>query len=179
MMLSIMFVITLFGTSMAFARGPHGGPGFGPMHGGPGGGGPGFGGPDGMGFGPHGLGPGLHWCQDPAVAEELGLTDNQIETIEDIIYEAQNRMIDLRADVERERLELQNTIQDGNFNVNTVEGQVDAMVESFAQLKKEQIMMFVEVMNVLTPEQREEIQNLRGERRGWRSGPGFGGQNNN
>jgi len=137
--------ITLI-TTAAVAQGP------GPMGMGPG--------PGGMGMGPH-HGPFGAWWKNSEVVKELQLTDAQVKQIEQTFLEYRLKLIDLRADVERQETKLQPLLEADQPNEQQVGSQVDAVVAARGRLEKANTMMMLAIRRVLSVEQWKKLQSIR------------------
>jgi len=151
-------------TLAAVAQGP--GPmGMGPMGPGPG-----------MGMGPH-HGPFGTWWKNSEVVKELQLSDAQVKQIEQTFLDYRLKLIDLRADVERQETKLQPLLEADQPNEQQVSSQVDAVVAARGKLEKTNTMMMLAIRRVLSVEQWKKLQAIehrRGERNVFyrRMGPG-------
>ena len=175
---SLLMIFMMLITVSAVAQGP-GSMGMGPM--GPGshgmgmtGMGPGMG--MGMGMGPH-HGPFGAWWKNSDVVKELQLTDAQVKQIEQTFLDYRLKLIDLRADVERQETKLQPLLEADQPNEQQVNSQVDAVVAARGKLEKTSTMMMLAIRRVLTVDQWKKLQTIehrRGERNAFyrRMGPG-------
>ena len=158
---------------------PMGGPGLGRMRGGPGGG-P-MQGPGGRTFnmrarGPMGAGPRMgfrgrgmgQWWRNPAVAEKIGLSDQQKQQLEKISQDSRLKMIDLRADLEKQEVVLGPMLQTYHPDESQVLAQVEKVSQARAALQKARIQSMLAGRNVLTEEQWTKLQQTR--RMGFRQG---------
>ena len=157
--------ILLAGT--AWAQGPGGGPGAGP------------------GFGEHrppfekafGLGGGLgRFWNNPKIVERLKLTDEQRKAFDGILLEHREKLIDLRASVEKAELELEPLIKDDQPNEGKILAQIDKVAQARAKLEKANARFLLAIRNKLTPEQWKQVQAFRAsheqERGEWDRGGG-------
>jgi Spy/CpxP family protein refolding chaperone len=90
--------------------------------------------------------------------EELGITDEQIEQIQDLVFSYKEKAIAMQSENSLNRLELQRLMQDRE---NLDYGKITAILSKTSASRNE---MFVEALklrekinNVLTPEQREAL----------------------
>jgi len=143
-------LITLM-TVAALAQGP-GSMGMGPM--GPG---PMTGPGPGMGMGPH-HGPFGAWWKNSEVVKELQLTDAQVKQIEQTFLDYRLKLIDLRADVERQETKLQPLLEADQPNEQQVSSQVDAVVAARGKLEKTNTMMMLAIRRVLSVDQWKMLQ---------------------
>jgi Spy/CpxP family protein refolding chaperone len=164
--------------AVANAQGP--GAGSGP------GSGPGFG----SGFGGHrppmeeALGPrGAHgrWWNDPALVEKLKLTDDQRKTMDGILLEHREKLIDMRAAVDKAELEMEPLMRDDQPNESRILAQIDKVAQARAELEKANARFLLAIRAKLSPDQWKELQAARADRmqgHGWqrdgqrRGGPG-------
>ena len=152
-------------TAAAMAQGP------GPMGMGPGGPGP-----HDMGMGPR-HGPFGAWWKNSEVVKELQLTDAQVKQIEQTFLDYRLKLIDLRADLEKQETKLQPLLEADQPNEKHVGEQVDAVVAARGKLEKTNTMMMLAIRRVLSVEQWKKLQTIqhrRGERNLFyrRMGPG-------
>jgi len=128
---------------------------------------------DPMGQGPHGMTMGPHhgpfgtWWKNSEVVKELQLTDAQVKQIEQTFLEYRLKLIDLRADVERQETKLQPLLEADQPNEQQVGSQVDAVVAARGRLEKANTMMMLAIRRVLSVEQWKKLQTIqhrRGER---------------
>jgi len=143
-------------------------------------------GPGAMGMGPMGPGPndmgmGHHgpfgtWWKNSEVVKELQLTDAQVKQIEQTFLDYRLKLIDLRADVERQETKLQPLLEADQPNEHEVSSQVDAVVSARGKLEKTNTMMMLAIRRVLSVDQWKKLQAME-HRRGqrdvfYRTGPG-------
>jgi len=138
--------------------------------------GPGDPGPHSMGMGPH-HGPFGAWWKNSEVVKELQLSDAQIKQIEQTFLDYRLKLIDLRADVERQETKLQPLLEADHPNEQQVGSQVDAVVAARGKLEKTNTMMMLAIRRVLSVDQWKKLQAIehrRGERNVFyrRMGPG-------
>lgn len=147
----------------------------------------------GPGFGMHrppmeeALGPrGAHgrWWNDPALVEKLKLTDEQRKSMDAILLEHREKLIDMRASVEKAELELEPLMRDDQPNESRILSQIDNVAQARAELEKANARFLLAIRSKLSPEQWKSLQAARSERmerRGWdrerdraprRQGPG-------
>lgn len=118
------------------------------------------------------------WWQNPRVAEQIGLTDEQQERIRDVVYEHARRMIDLKADVDRSGLDLKEAVDRDEFEPDAVRTAYGLFQDARHKLENERFEMLLAVRQVLTNEQWKGLQEIRRrfqEQRGQRR-PGQRGQ---
>ncbi len=137
----------------------------------------------GMGFADHRppfeqafQGRGFHgrWWTNPKVADLLKLTDEQKKQFDDILLAHREKLIDLRANVEKAELALAPLISDDKPNETGILAQIDKVAQARAELEKANARYLLAVRSKLTPEQWKQVEAFRinhlGNRGGW--GPG-------
>ena len=123
------------------------------------------------------------WWKRPRLAEEIGLTTEQQSQIERIFIKSRTRLIDLRADLEKKQLSLQSSMEDRSVDRREIEKKIEAVENARAELQKTRALMFLDMKQVLKPEQwdklrrrgeelRERRQEMRERVRGEGRGPG-------
>jgi periplasmic protein CpxP/Spy len=154
--------VLLAGT--ALAQGPGGGMGPGP------------------GFGEHrppmerAFGPGGghgRWWNNPKVAEQLKLTDEQRKAFDGILLEHREKLIDLKASVEKAELEMEPLVSADQPDEARILSQIDKVAQARAELEKANARFLLAIRNKLTPEQWKQVQAFRanhGQERGWERG---------
>lgn len=139
--------------------------------------GPGFG----HGFGMHrppmerALGPGSmgRWWNDPAMIEKLKLTEEQRKSMDQILFQHREKLIDMRANVEKAELGMQPLLQADQPNEAQVLAQIDKTAQARAELEKTNARFLLAIRAKLTPEQWKQLQADRAEGREMhRMGPG-------
>ena len=158
--------VLLAGT-MALGQGPGGGMGAGP----------GFGDrqpPMERAFGPqdgHG-----RWLNNPKEVERLKLTDVQRKAFDSILLEHREKLIDLRAGLQKAELALEPLMGDDQPNEAKILAQIDKVAQARAELEKANAGFLLAIRARLTPEQWKLIQTFRANHpdgQGWgQRGPG-------
>ncbi len=164
--------VLLAGT--ALAQGPGGGMGPGP------------------GFGEHrppmerAFGPGGEhgrWWNNPRVVERLKLTDEQRKAFDGILLAHREKLVDLRASLEKAELEMEPLMSADQPDEAKIVAQIDKVAQARAELEKANDRFLLAIRVKLTPEQWKQIRTFRanhGEQRGWeRGGPRRDGEGGN
>ncbi len=157
-------------------------------------------GPGGMGMGAgSGMGPGFgehrppmekafglngdhgRWWNNPKVVERLKLTDEQRKAFDGILLEHREKLIDLRANVEKAELEMEPLVSADQPDETRILAQIDKVAQARAELEKANARFLLAIRDKLTPEQWKQIQAFRanrGKERGGMDGDrhGRGGQ---
>ena len=153
----------------SFPPPPHGGPQLGP------------GDPAGPGSpGPHRPtrmmhpGPGA-WWKDSEIVKTLELSETQTTRIEQINLAHRLRLVDLRADLERQELGLQPLMDADRPEEAKVAAQLDLITTARGNLEKEHTLMLLASRRVLNVEQWKRLKAIEQERAvAGRGGPGDG-----
>lgn len=100
------------------------------------------------------------WWKHPQIASELGLTEEQISTIESIFDKKKVKMSETKDKLLEKRRKLQEKISDPNAkrkNIDKQAEEVDKLILKLDKIKRE---MILEIREVLTPDQRTKLQEI-------------------
>ena len=161
----------------------------------------GFGGGGGGGFGDHrppmeramgGQGDRGRWWNNPKVVERLKLTDDQRKAMDAILLAHREKLVDLRASLEKSELELEPLMKEDQPNENAILAQIDKTASARAELEKANARFLLAIRGKLTADQWRQMQadrashqhgdwdrdgpGQRGMRRGGQTAPPPGGQ---
>jgi len=113
-------------------------------------------------------GPGMHvfgdWWKDSEVAKQLELTPDQIKLIEKKFLDSRLKLIDERADLEKQETLLGSLMDQDQPEEATVSAQLDKVVAARGRLEKENAMMMLSIRRVLSVDQWKKLQTLQHER---------------
>ncbi len=108
------------------------------------------------------------WWRNPEIAEKIGLSDQQKQQLEKISLNGRLKMIDLRADLEKQHVVLGPMLRAFHPNEDQVLAQIEKVSQAQAALEKERVQTMLDSRNVLTEEQWNKLKNMRMEfRRGF------------
>jgi Spy/CpxP family protein refolding chaperone len=155
---TLLLVAVLTLTMTALAQDPPPGPG--PMPGTM----PRHMGHDGMAPMPPVRGFGGSWWKNSELAQKLNLTDQQKQQLEKTFLDYRLRLVDLRADVEREELKLQPLMDAETLNEAQISSQLDTLLAARMKLEKTNAMMNVSMRKVLTAGQWKQLRSMREDR---------------
>jgi Spy/CpxP family protein refolding chaperone len=96
-------------------------------------------------------------------ADELGLTEEQLTTIQKKQFQTKKAAIELRSKIQIARLELRELIQSENPDVNTIKQKIEKIGELKSKLRFAKVQSRLEVRNTLTSEQLQKLKGLRQE----------------
>jgi protein CpxP len=108
-------------------------------------------------------GPGVHgrWWNNPKIAEELKLTDEQKKAFDATLLEHRETLIDLRGNVEKAELAMEPLIRDDQPNEGKILAQIDKVAQARAELEKANARYLLAIRAKLTPEQWKQVQAFR------------------
>ncbi len=154
--LLLIAVLTLTTMAIAQEAAPGAAPGPMPRHMGPG--------PDHMAPMPPIRGFGGSWWKNSELADKLKLTDQQKQQLENTFLDYRLKLVDLRANVEREELKLQPLMDADQLNEAQISSQLDTLLAARMKLEKTNAMMNVAMRKVLTADQWKQLRSLREDR---------------
>jgi periplasmic protein CpxP/Spy len=123
------------------------------------------------------------WWNNPEIAQQIGLTDDQKKQMRDIFQQHRLQLIDLNATVEKDEVMLRPLLEADQLDEAKILSQIDAIAQARADLEKANARMLFGIRKVLTPDQWKKVQALArngpphgmdGGHRGW-GGPGSNG----
>lgn len=105
------------------------------------------------------------WWKRPRLAEQIGLTAEQSRDIEKIFVRSRPRLIDLKADLEKKQLALQESMENQGADRRAVEKQIETVENARAELQKARALMILDMRQVLKPEQWDRLLQMQQELR--------------
>jgi Spy/CpxP family protein refolding chaperone len=143
---------------------------------GPDGGGAGMG----PGFGEHrppmerafGEGSRGQFWNNPKIAERLKLTDDQRKSMDAILLEHREKLVDLKGGVEKAELQMEPLMKADAPNESAILAQIDKIAQARAELEKANARFLLALRSKLTPEQWKQMQEFRDDHREGRGGWG-------
>lgn len=123
------------------------------------------------------------WWNNPEIAQQIGLTDDQKKQMRDIFQQHRLQLIDLNATLEKDEVMLRPLLEADQLDEAKILSQIDAIAQARADLEKANARMLFGIRKVLTPDQWKKVQALArngpphgmgGDHRGW-GGPGSNG----
>ncbi|MGB9032857.1 MAG: Spy/CpxP family protein refolding chaperone [Acidobacteriaceae bacterium] len=124
------------------------------------------------------------WWNDPQLAQQLNLTDQQKHQMDDIFLQSRLKLIDLNANLEKQETLLHPMIEADQPDEAKILGQIDAVAQARADLEKANAHMLFDIRKTLTPDQWQKLKAMREEHRSGkmmgdgRRGPGGPGDQN-
>ena len=104
------------------------------------------------------------WWKNSRIARELGLSEAQISQIEQTFLEQRLKLIDLRADLEKQEARLQPLIEADQPDEAKVSAQIDQVLAARGRLEKTNAMMMLAIRRALSVEQWKKLQSFQQER---------------
>ena len=112
---------------------------------------------------PRGLGPGMGaWWTNSEIVKKLGLSETQVTRIERTFMQSLLRLVDLRADLEKQELHLRPLLDVDRPDEAKVAAQLDLITAARGKLEKGNAMMMLAIRRVLSIEQWKSLQQERG-----------------
>ena len=93
------------------------------------------------------------WWKNPNIASEMGLTNEQADSIEKIFRSHKNSILMLQKELRKKEIELGKKINQTDSNNEEVLALIDEIEILKADLTRIKVQMFLQVKSVLTPEQ--------------------------
>jgi periplasmic protein CpxP/Spy len=122
------------------------------------------------------------WWNNPKIVEKLKLNDDQRKAMDDIFQKHREKLVDLRATLEKSEIEMEPLVKADQPNESAVMSQIDKVAQARAELEKANARFLFALRAKLTPEQWKQVQDFRqnhdGRHRDWRRdgrGPGAPG----
>ena len=118
---------------------------------------------------PHGFprqpgppGPDLgKWWKNSEIVRELALSETQVGQIEQTFFEQRLKLIDLKADLEKQETRLQPLVEADQPDEAKVSAQIDQVLAARGRLEKANAMMMFSIRRVLTVEQWKKLQEIK------------------
>jgi Spy/CpxP family protein refolding chaperone len=115
------------------------------------------------------------WWNDPQVVEKLNLTDDQRKSMDDILTQHRDGLIDMRASVEKAEGALEPLMSADQPNESAILAQIEKVAQARAELEKANARFLLALRAKLSPDQWKQLQAIRSERH---AGPGPAGARN-
>jgi Spy/CpxP family protein refolding chaperone len=117
------------------------------------------------------------WWNNSRTIEQLKLTDDQRKAMDSILLQHREKLIDLRANLEKAELAMQPLMSADTPNEAATIAQIDKVVQARAELERANSRFLLAIRMKLTVDQWKQIQALQQERREdrWRDRPGMPG----
>ena len=96
-------------------------------------------------------------------ADELGLTDEQIESMREVRYDFEKAQIGLRAELKTSRLELRHLMMQEKPSQGEISKLVDRIADTQKELLEQRVEKKLAMKEILTPDQFKKFIKMRGE----------------
>jgi len=97
------------------------------------------------------------------VAEKVGLTDEQVTTLKDSVYETRKKLIDLKAELEKAGMEQAKLLSGDTIDEAAVMAAIDKTAGIRTEMAKLHVKSLIMVKQTLTPEQIDQAkEHMRG-----------------
>ena len=93
--------------------------------------------------------------------KKLGLDSKQIKKIDDLTYRADREKLDIRHEIEKNRLDLEQLMSADKPNEAAIFSKLEKISALELKLKKNRIGLMLKVKTILTPEQWEKLQEFQ------------------
>lgn len=114
---------------------------------------------------------GRFW-NNPELAEKLKLTDDQRKAMDAILLQHREKLVDLRASLEKAELRLEPLMREDQPNEAKVLASIDEVAQARAELEKANARFLLAIRGKLTSDQWKQLQAFRAERGQERHGIG-------
>jgi Spy/CpxP family protein refolding chaperone len=112
-------------------------------------------------FGP--AGAQKSWWSDPRIIERLKLTDAQRKAMDGIMLEHREKLIDLKANLEKAELGMQPLMSADEPNDAAIVAQIDKVVQARGDLERANARFLLAIRDKLTPDQWKQVKDFRAE----------------
>jgi Spy/CpxP family protein refolding chaperone len=109
-------------------------------------------------------GPQGRWWNDPDMIQKLQLTDDQRKAMDQILLDHREKLIDMRAAVEKSELGLEPMLSDDQPNESQILAQIDKIAQARAELEKANARFLLAIRSKLSPDQWKQLQAARAQR---------------
>jgi Spy/CpxP family protein refolding chaperone len=100
------------------------------------------------------------WWKNSEIASKLQLSDQQVQQLENTFYQHRLKLADLRANIEKQDLTMQQLLDAPTPNDAAIMAQVDQRSAARNQLDREFTQMTLDFRKILTPDQWKQLRTL-------------------
>ncbi|MGC2162080.1 MAG: Spy/CpxP family protein refolding chaperone [Silvibacterium sp.] len=100
------------------------------------------------------------WWDNPRMAQQIGLTDDQKKQMDDIFLRHRLQLIDLNATLQKDEILLRPMLGADQLDEAKVLSQIDAIAQARADLEKANARMLFGIRKVLTQDQWKKLQTI-------------------
>jgi len=102
-----------------------------------------------------------NWWKNSEIAQQLGITDQQRQQLEQAFVEHRMKLADLNAAVEKQEIKLQALMDTDQPPEGQVMAQLDQLLAARGNLEKEFTAMTLNFRRIVTPEQWRKLQSIQ------------------
>jgi Spy/CpxP family protein refolding chaperone len=106
------------------------------------------------------------WWSDPALAQKIGLSDEQRKKLDDLFQQNRLQLIDLSAALQKQEAILEPLLSADRPDETKILSQIDGIAQARAELEKSNARMLLAMRRVLTQDQWKRLQAEIPRRRG-------------
>ena len=100
------------------------------------------------------------WWLNRALTEKMQLTDSERNTLEEKYTESRRKMIELKSEMEKQRLELAILLDQPDTDKAQIIAQFVKLEDARSELSKERFRLLMEIRDVLGPERYQELKGM-------------------
>ena len=104
------------------------------------------------------------WWQNKVMTQQLELTDSERKILEEKYTESRRKLIDLKSEVEKERLELDILLDNKEVTREQISERYDSLEKARAKLSKERFSLLIEVRDIIGVEKFQELKLMHRDR---------------
>ncbi len=104
---------------------------------------------------------GIKWWKNPQIVSELNLNADQVNSIENIFSSNKGNILSLNSQLMEKERELRKLIRNPNATQQEVLNLTDQVENIKGELRRLEVKMFLEIREVLTPDQREKLHKIK------------------
>lgn len=104
------------------------------------------------------------WWKNSEIAKEIGLSEQQVNQIEQTFFDHRLKLIDLQADVQRNEARLQPLVESDQLDEAKISAQMDQLLAARSRLEKANMMMMISIRKVLSVDQWKKLEEIREDR---------------
>jgi len=103
------------------------------------------------------------WWDDPKMGQQIGITTDQKQKMDDIFQQNKLKLIDLVANLQKQETIMEPLIESDQPDEGKILSQIDAVAQARAELEKAHARMLLGIRRVLTQDQWKKLQAFRPE----------------
>jgi Spy/CpxP family protein refolding chaperone len=100
------------------------------------------------------------WWKNAEVVKAVGLSDGQVQKIEQVFHDSRLKLVDVHANLEKEELKLEPLLEAETPDEGAVLAAIDRITAAHASVEKANAQMAFAIRRVLSPEQWKKLRAL-------------------